>query len=394
MRLAVRDIDILDLPPDFEPTGDYQGALVLIRVAGRPCGQAVIAFDTEGGKTPIKERILSAAGSSVFEAWLRHRLALPDPSPRPSQLPKASVVICTRDRTEDLERCLIGLLAMPDKADILVVDNAPSNDATRDLVSRFNTVRYLREPRPGLDVARNTALRNARADVVAFIDDDAVPDPLWLRTLLRNFEDPLVLAVTGLTMAAELETDSQIAFQHFGGFCRGFRRQVYDAHNLDPFTGWHAGAGVNMALRRTIVDAVGWFDEALDAGTLSLAGGDTDMFRRVLEAGYRIIYDPEALNWHRHRRSSKELQQQMYGYEAASFAILTKALVFEGNPRALPRMVRSYIRLLRRVFQRRQTHQFSLPYNDALTQFRGAASGPVRYLRARARAAKAGHKDG
>ncbi|PDT02058.1 glycosyl transferase family 2 [Rhizobium chutanense] len=393
MRLAVRDIDILDLPPDFEPTGDYHGALVLIRVAGRPCGQAVIAFDTDGG-TPIKDRILSAAGSSVFEAWLRHRLALPDPSPAPSQLPKASVVICTRDRTDDLERCLTGLLAMPDKADILVVDNAPSNEATRDLVGRFDTVRYLREPRPGLDVARNTALRNVEADVVAFIDDDAVPDPLWLRTLLRNFEDPLVLAVTGLTMAVELETDSQIAFQHLGGFCRGFRRKVYDAHNLDPFTGWHAGAGVNMALRRTIVDAVGWFDEALDAGTLSLAGGDTDMFRRVLEGGYRIIYDPEALNWHRHRRSSKELQQQMYGYEAASFAIFTKALLFEGNPRALPRMVRSYIRLLRRVFQPRQTHQFSLPYNDALTQFRGAASGPLRYVRARARAGKAGHSGG
>jgi GT2 family glycosyltransferase len=158
--------------------------------------------------------------------------------------------------------------------------------------------------------------------------------------------------------------------------------------------GWHAGAGVNMALRRTIVDAVGWFDEALDAGTLSLAGGDTDMFRRVLEAGYRIIYDPEALNWHRHRRSSKELQQQMYGYEVASLAILTKALLFERNPRALPRMVRSYIRLLRRLFQPRRTHQFSLPYNDALTQVRGAASGPVRYLRARARVVGAGHKRG
>ena len=106
------------------------------------------------------------------------------------------------------------------------------------------------------------------------------------------------MAAGGLTMAMELETDAQIEFQRVGGFGRGFKRVVYDDSNCNAFQAWCAGAGVNMALRRRIVDEIGWFDEALDAGTKSLAGGDADYFRRIVRAGWRIAYDPEALNWH------------------------------------------------------------------------------------------------
>ncbi|MEP7176632.1 MAG: glycosyltransferase, partial [Gemmatimonadales bacterium] len=65
----------------------------------------------------------------------------------------------------------------PAVAEILVVDNAPPDDATQDLVARYPSVRYVREPIQGLDFARNRALASASGEVVAFLDDDAVAEP-------------------------------------------------------------------------------------------------------------------------------------------------------------------------------------------------------------------------
>lgn len=386
MALAVLDLDVLDLPDILPVAPHHEGAHVLLRIGGRPVGQAVIALHGDDAAAPLSERLFRHADSAFWEAWLRHQLGVaPSTTFVPdAALPSVTIVICTRDRTEDLLRCLTDLLSMPDEGqDILVVDNAPSNDGTRDLVAGFPTVRYVREARPGLDVARNTALRAVERDILAFIDDDAAPDRLWLHRLRRNFGDPLVLAATGLTLALELETDAQVAFQRVGGFSRGMKRTVYEATNCNPFHGWHAGAGVNMAIRRSIVENIGFFDEALDAGTLSLAGGDTDMCRRILEGGYRILYDPQAVNWHRHRRTMEELKTQIYGYEAAAFAILTKALLFERNPAALAELARWLRYQIPAVARSMRRGRHDAPFNVAWAQACGAMSGPGRYLKAR-----------
>ncbi|HJR51562.1 MAG TPA: glycosyltransferase family A protein, partial [Gemmatimonadales bacterium] len=101
-----------------------------------------------------------------------------------------SAAICTRDRPELLARALDSLVAQtPEVAEILVVDNAPAGDATRALVAtRFPSVRYVAEPVPGLDFARNRALETATREVVAFLDDDAVAAPGWADSLRRVFE--------------------------------------------------------------------------------------------------------------------------------------------------------------------------------------------------------------
>ena len=105
-----------------------------------------------------------------------------------SKFPSATIAICTRNRTDDLRRCLDALIKLPnDGQEILVIDNAPSNDDTLKLVEDYSKVRYVREPRPGLNIARNRALKEASNEIVAFTDDDAVPDQLWLRGLLKNY---------------------------------------------------------------------------------------------------------------------------------------------------------------------------------------------------------------
>lgn len=380
--MAVLDLEMTNLPDQLQLSHRYRAGLALLRVRGRPCGQAIIRLDQPGN--PLLPTILAGADSAFWEAWLRYRLGLDAScSDRPPVIP-VSVAVCTRDRPDDLKRCIDALMRMPDDGqEILVIDNAPSSAATAMLIQEMPRIRYVREDRPGLNVARNRALGEARGEVVLFTDDDAAPDPLWLRRLARNFDDPLVLASTGLTMALELSSAAQIDFQRYGGFVRGFKRIVYDAAEHDPLLAWHAGAGVNMAVRRSAVQLVGSFDEAFDAGTPTHAGGDSEIFRRILSAGYRIVYDPEALNWHRHRKSTEELRRQLFGYEVAGASLLTKAFIADGDVGALREAVRWLKRevraLLRAMLGRPNVPSFSV----AFARFKGGCVGPLLYLRSR-----------
>src|SRR5947207_1645838 len=112
-------------------------------------------------------------------------------------MPTCTVVVCTHDRPVPLARCLDGLkrLTYP-RFKILVVDNGPSTAEARKIAARFG-VRYVIEPVPGLSRARNRGARSCETEIVAFIDDDAVPEPDWLTKLISEFEDPRVMVVTG-----------------------------------------------------------------------------------------------------------------------------------------------------------------------------------------------------
>jgi glycosyltransferase involved in cell wall biosynthesis len=380
MALAVLDVDLDALPPTLSVAKPYLGALVLIRIGGRPVGQALVpVVDGRVGGSDLKLALMCAADSSFWEHWLRRRLGLEVDPPRPFRV-SATVAVCTRNRAEDLSRCLDALMRLPDDGqEIIVIDNDPSSDATREVVDGYPKARYVREQRAGLDVARNRALREAQGDVVAFTDDDAIVDRAWLRALLQNFDDPLVMCVTGMTLPIELESEAQIYFQRAGGLGRGFKRAVYDGGSHNPHDAWYVGAGVNTAVRRHLLSAVGPYDEALDMGTPVGGGGDTDLYRRILLRGYRIVYEPEALCWHRHRRTWTELRRQVRGYEAAGFAVLTRSLL-EGRlnacrhawdwlQREVPQLGRS---LLKRPG--------STPLDLMVERFRGAVIGPWAYL--------------
>jgi glycosyltransferase involved in cell wall biosynthesis len=306
-------------------------------------------------------------------------------------LPSASIVVCTRDRPDELARCLPGLRQYAsDDHEVIIVDNCPSDNRTEQLLVSYPEFRYVREPRAGLDVARNCGLRVARGEIVAFTDDDAQVDPGWLQALLRNMDDPMVAVVTGLTLPLELETEAQQCFEGTNGFSRGFVRREFDIGNHNPLASGQVGAGVNMAIRRSAIEEVGWFDEALDGGTLTRSGGDQEFFYRVLCRGYRIVYEPRALVWHQHRREWDALRRTVYGYGVGVFAWWTRALLVEREWAVLkwgPAWFWQYhTRNLVEALFRRPDH---VPLDLAWAEFRGAIAGPGSYLRARRQAAQA-----
>lgn len=395
MPTAVRELELTD--PSSEPSRleGYSACLLLVRQYGRPVGSAVL--DVVRGQIPR-----DALNVALSEARMRSaEVSVCGPSVGSRERAgtgilqrRTTVAVCTRDRTADLQRCLTGLLQLPDDGqELLVVDNAPSTNATRQLVAAHRRVRYVCEGRPGLNVARNRALHEARGDVVAFCDDDAVPDRGWLRALMTGFDDPTVLAVTGLTMPLELETAAQEWFEQHCGFGRGFERIIFDLHHPGVNEAGAPGVGANMALRQTVVERVGGFDEALDAGTLTCSGGDNEMFSRILSAGHRIVYEPAALSWHRHRRTWPELRRTLYGYRVGLYAMWARQLVCDRDTSVLRRAVRRMVKHQIPVLVRAMLgHPSSGPVDLRAAELFGCLMGPAAYALSALRARTLPHR--
>ena len=248
--------------------------------------------------------------------WLNAHISLPeDDAPRST----VSVVVCTRDRPEQLKRCLDSLQRTSKKPnEIIVVDNAPQSEVTHRIVSQFPDMQYIREPRPGLDIARNIGIENASGELVAFTDDDAIVHADWVEKICQGFKDPQVMAVTGLVLPPELETEAQYLFETHWGFGRGyipktFGRRFFDKMKSHGVPTWEIGAGANMAFRREVFAQVGLFDERLDVGAAGCSG-DSEMWYRILAQGWACRYEPCAVVYHFHRRDMVALERQLYHY--------------------------------------------------------------------------------
>lgn len=310
--------------------------------------------------------------------------------------PRLSVIICTRERPDDLERCLAALARQTvGPLDIVVVDNAPRTSRTREVAERSGA-RYVLEPRPGLNRARNAGLRSAisaGSDWIAYTDDDAVPDPDWAAVLLEALAEPpagKVGGVAGIMLPLELETEAQHLFERYLGGEAGRRhahqRRVFEPP-FPPAGAGQVGAGANMAFRRAALDSVGPFDEAFDGGTRTRSGGDTEMFARLIAAGWTLVYEPRARVLHRHRRSREELRSQLFGYGVGVYAFWMHRILHDRDrdaPRyALGTLITHGVRRLGRSLLRRPDE---VPPDLVLAELLGCFYGPVAYLRERRRA--------
>ncbi len=390
MATAVLDLHLENLPLVVNGLHGYSKAFLLYRYKNKPVGKIVLPV--ENGDLYLEQyhdKIIDSAGITLWNALLSDYLEL-DQRCVPNKPLSATIAICTRDRTDDLRRCLDSIKKLPyDGQEVLVIDNCPSSDETMKLVETYHGVRYVRESMPGLNFARNRAILEAKNEVVAFTDDDALPDPEWLRVILQNFDNPLVACVTGMTMPLELETDGQEAFESYNSFGKGFQRKVHSHLTRNPLNAGAVGAGANMALRRSLVDVIGLFDEALDAGTPTQSGGDHEYFARILLAGYEIVYDPAALSWHRHRRTIEETRKAIKGYGIGVYAFWTRCLIVEGEWGILQFPWRWFMyvqlpNLVKSIFRTRN----SQPLNFLIAELMGCAMGPMAYFKSRRRLKK------
>jgi glycosyltransferase involved in cell wall biosynthesis len=303
------------------------------------------------------------------------------------------VLVCTRNRAHHLEECLAKLAVQHHPSyEVIVVDNAPVDDSTRTLAARFD-VRYVVEPRPGLDWARNRGLAEAHAPIVAYTDDDARPDPGWLVALERGFVSEDIGAVTGFVAPAELETEAQVLFERvYGGMGKGFEVQIFSRRGgRASYRPEALGVGCNMAFRVAALKDIGGFDPALDAGTPSGGGGDLDALQRVLESGRAVLYTPDAIVRHIHRTTMRALRAQLFDNGRAYGSVLC-ASFFRARGRNRIRVVRRGCAWLTqwhlRRIARRLLRREALPLRLLLAELRGAVVSPLCYAQSRRLAAR------
>jgi len=339
MLIKVAEIDLTQPLQPIYVDWRYQRLHVLISWGQLPLGMLFLQCRTDTRTFTVEQlqtEILQTFGWQIWEqavARTLYRLDKPDRT-----LPPISVIVCTRDRPRSLERCLATLAQLEYPTyEVVVVDNCSRDPAVADVVTRSG-FRYVREDQPGLDWARNRGFKTAQHDIIAYIDDDALAGPGWLRGMAHAFEEPEIMAVTGMVVPAEIETSAQNDFERYGGMSKGFKgfticRRELEVGALFWASNW--GVGANMAFRRQALESLGGFDIALDVGTPTNGAGDIEFFYRVVASGYKLRYEPAAMVRHVHRRDGASLRRQIYNNGRSFAAYLLTIARNEPRKRAM-----------------------------------------------------------
>jgi GT2 family glycosyltransferase len=377
VSIFVADLEMTAPMTDLILPESATGVLALVRRQGRPVG--MIRFRGSG-------RVPAARLEGEIALQVRSPADVGPTAPAPA----ASIVVCTRDRPDELVHCLEGLRAHAAAGhEVVVVDNAPSDGRTRALLESYR-FRYVREAAPGLNRARNRGLAEAQRDLVAFTDDDCIPDRGWIDVLLSPYSDPRVVATTGLVMPKELETEGQERFERFEALAahhRLFRAKAFHRSTTPPSTGGVVGLGANMSFRRAMLQSLGGFDPRFDCGTPLRSSGDTEMFARILGAGGTIMYRPDALVWHRHRRGVDEVRCVVFGYGLGLHAFFAKRLLEDGDLDVLQTAPRWWLGPAVKAAWSALRGRPAAPADLVWMQLWGAMHGPSRFAATRARAA-------
>jgi glycosyltransferase involved in cell wall biosynthesis len=337
IRHHIHEIEVSCPLTELTVPSGCSGVAFVLRLNGCPVGFLMeeMPEGTRLGPEDLAARILKGAGQQILSERIYLELK---GDAAPAAMPTLDIAICTHNRPDALLRCLNSLCALgisgAGRIRVLVIDNAPSDNRTREVVQSlfnrgFDNVRYILEPKPGLDFARNRALKESEHELLAFIDDDVVVDQGWLDGIRDAWSaNPDAAAVTGPILPFELETRAQVVFEQMGGFGKSFERVRFSSVLPDvptyPIGAGIFGAGANMVFRRAALLELGGFDDALDTGAPLPGGGDLDIFYRIIRAGLPLVREPKVLVFHQHRREYPALRRQMWTWGLGTMACIAK----------------------------------------------------------------------
>jgi cellulose synthase/poly-beta-1,6-N-acetylglucosamine synthase-like glycosyltransferase len=222
--------------------------------------------------------------------------------------PFISVVVCSYNGASTIRDTMEGLLKVDYPSyEVIVVDDG-STDKTAAIVSEYPFT-LLSTRNQGLSCARNTGLHRASGDIVAYIDDDAYPDPHWLKYLAYAYHNSSHVGIGGPNLAPPGDGPIADCVANAPG---GPVHVLIDDEVAEHIP------GCNMSFRRDALLAIGGFDPVYRA-----AGDDVDVCWRIQNNGGTIGYHPSALVWHHRRNSIRMYWKQQRGYGKAE-ALLEK----------------------------------------------------------------------
>jgi glycosyltransferase involved in cell wall biosynthesis len=282
-----------------------------------------------------------------------------------------TVAIATMNRPRHLRRCVKAVLdgdTLP--AQIVIVDQGadPSTEAVVNRWRRRVPIRYVRQDRRGLAASRNAAIVHATQSIIAFTDDDCVPDASWLAAIAAAFEgQDRPDAVTGAVLPLGPDRPGLYAVS-----TRPSRRGVVFRGRALP---WAVGTGGNAAVRREWLDRVR-FDERFGVGTPGQAAEDLDFFYRLLRTGAVVRYEPKAVIFHERQTVDGRLGRA--GTYAFGLGAVWSMWARQGDPYVLwiaARWAIDRADTMVRAFARRQWWRLAEEWLTLQGAWRGAAYG-------------------
>ena len=217
--------------------------------------------------------------------------------------PRISVVVATLNGARTIRDTMEGLqrLEYPD-FEVIVINDGSTDDTVR-IVGEYPAARLISTPNNGLSTARNIGWQAATGEIIAYIDDDAWPDPHWLHYIAYRFMNGDWVGVGGWNIAPPGDGPIADCIANAPGG---------PVHVLLSDTEAEHIPGCNMAFRRSALEAIGGFDPRYRA-----AGDDVDVCWRLQETGGRIGFHAGAMDWHHRRNSLVMYWRQQKGYGKA-----------------------------------------------------------------------------
>lgn len=233
-----------------------------------------------------------------------------------------TIAICTYNRCELLRQTLESLLIayVPDnnQIELIIVDNN-SKDSTLEVTQNFILkspfyTQYIFEKNQGLSFARNTAVRNASGDIIAFIDDDVIVDRYFIANLIKYYRDYKVSCIGGKILPNwECEPPKWLtdgSYYYILALIDHGNKAIY----LTKPHLW----GANISFRKEIFTEYGLFNTTIGRKKKNLLGGEeTELLNKLLKANRKILYAPDVMVRHfvqKERMTRKYFMRYYYFY--------------------------------------------------------------------------------
>ena len=220
-------------------------------------------------------------------------------------LPFVTVVVPAFNAAATIDDCVRSLLELdypPELHEIVVVDNGSRDGTLAALEPYSSRIVVIGEARRGPSAARNAGIRNARGAIVAFTDADCTVEPDWLRELVVPLDDAAVGIAGGRILVREGANEAEL----YGETIHDQRASILVWR--PPYV-----IGMNWASRRAVLEEASLFDE--DARRVE----DVDLSWRIGQAGYSLVYCPDAIVRHRNERTLVGLARE--GWQHGFYAV-------------------------------------------------------------------------
>lgn len=248
-----------------------------------------------------------------------------------SVIPRLSVVIPTLGRPI-LINTLHSLFSASDmdQVEVIVVGVIPDQpvlDRLREMCGSHHQLRHIQASFEKGDSSnkKNLGLKESRAEIVAFVDDDVVVAPNWPGMIMSAFDNEEVGMVSGPSLVPDdLPLMARLAGMVLASGAAGYVSERYrKGREVAREIKWSRIIGCNMAFRKSILNRIGAFDPEFWPGEEMVASFN------IAETGSKIVFQPEAWVYHYPRASLRGFVRQIYGYGATRIRLVKKGLEFE-----------------------------------------------------------------